>query len=78
VMIEPPRDCRGAGVLEIDDGIFVAVELRFVEERAGAMDEAGELEIDVAADALAVKAREQRGRRSSVKTLVVVKDPDSQ
>jgi hypothetical protein len=42
-MIEPPRDLRRTRIFEIDDGIFVAVEMRFVEERSGAMQEAGKL-----------------------------------
>ncbi len=78
VMIEPPGNLGGTGVLEIDDRIFVAVELLFIKQRAGTVDQSGEFEIDVAADALTIETREQRGRRSSVKTLVVIENPDSQ
>ena len=37
VMVEPPRDLGRTGVLEIDDGILVTVEMGFVKERSGAM-----------------------------------------
>jgi hypothetical protein len=78
VMIEPPGDFGRAGVFEIYDGIFVAVELILVEERAGPMKQAGVHKLDVAADALSVETGEQGGGAGSVKTLVVIKDSDSQ
>ncbi len=40
VMIEPPGDFGRRGVLEVDDGVLVAGEIGFVEEGAGAVDEA--------------------------------------
>ena len=61
VVIEPPGDVRRTGVFEIDDRIFVAVELLFIEQRSRAVNQTGELEVDVTADAFSVKAREQRG-----------------
>src|SRR5215469_2673209 len=70
VVIEPPGDFGRTGVLEIDDGVFVAVKLPLVKESAGAMQQSGELEIDVIADSLPVKTRKQRRRRGAVKTLV--------
>ena len=78
VVVEPPGNFGRAGIFEVDDGILVAVELLFVEQRAGAVDQAGEHEVGVAANALAVEAGEQRGGGSSVKTFVVIEDPDSQ
>ena len=42
VMIEPPGDFGRAGILEVDDGVFVAIELLFIEQCAGAMQQAGE------------------------------------
>ena len=77
-MIEPPGDIGRTGVLEIHDGILVAVELLFVEERACAVDEPRKFELHVTANSFAVKTREQGGRRSSIKTLIVIKDPNSQ
>ena len=78
VMIEPPGDFWRAGVLEIDDGVLVAIELLLIEQRAGAVNQARELKFGVAADALPVKAGKQRGRRSSVEALVVIKNANSQ
>ncbi len=78
VMVEPPGNFGRAGVFEVDDGVLVAVELLFIEQRSGAMDEAGELELGIAADALAVKAGKQRGGGGSVKAFIVIEDPNSQ
>jgi hypothetical protein len=78
VVIEPPGDFGRTGILEIDNGILVAIELVFVEERAGAMQQAGVNEFHIAANAFAVETREQRSRGSAVKTFVVIKDPHSQ
>jgi hypothetical protein len=77
-MIEPPRDIRRTGILEVDDGVLVAIELLFIEQGSRTMDEASEFEVDVAADALAIEAREKRRRGSPIKAFVVIKDPNSQ
>src|SRR5579872_2198395 len=78
VMIEPPRDFRRTGVLEVDDGVLVAIELLIIKQRTRAVDETGENEVGVLADTLAVEARKQRGGGSPVKALVVIENPDSQ
>src|SRR5579859_5307725 len=78
VVVEPPGDLVRAGVLEVDDGVLVAVELALVKQRTGAMDEAAELEGDVFADAVAIEAREDGGRARAVETLIVEEDPDLQ
>src|ERR1035441_3220867 len=78
VMIEPPGDLGGAGILEIDDGILVAVELLLVEKSSGAMQQAGIDEVHIAADSFPIETGEQGGRACAVKTLVVIKDPHSQ
>src|SRR5208337_5420345 len=75
MMVEPPGYARRRRVFEIDYGVLVAGEVLFVEERAGAMHQAHVFELGVLADALAVKAREQRGRAGPVETLVVIEDP---
>jgi hypothetical protein len=77
-MIEPPSDIGRTGVLEVDDSVFVSVKLLFVKERACAVDESRKFELHVTPNPFAVKTREQGGRRSSIKTLVVIKDPNSQ
>ena len=78
VVIEPPRDVWRGRVLEIDDGILVAGELALVKKRTGAMDQAVILISGACGDALAVEAREQRGRASSVETFVVIENANPQ
>ena len=56
VMVEPPGDFWRTGILEVDDSVLVAVELIFIEQRSGAVDQAGEDELGVAANAFAIKA----------------------
>ncbi len=76
MMVEPPRNLRRTGVFEVDDGVLVAVEVGLIKERPRAMQQAGEDKLSVFADALAIKAGEQRGGGSSVETLVVVEDSE--
>src|SRR5208283_5022156 len=76
VMVEPPGDARRRRILEIDNGILVAGEVVFIEERPGAMHQAHILKLSVLANALAIEAREQRGRAGTVETLVVIEDPN--
>jgi len=78
VMIEPPGKLRRTGILEIDDGVFVAIELDVLEQRPGAMQQPGEGEFGVGANALAVKAGKQCGRGCAVETFVVIKNLNSQ
>jgi hypothetical protein len=77
-MVEPPGDGGRAGIFEIDDGVLITVELILVEQGAGSMYEAGEEELGVTADALAIETREDGGGGGSVEAFVVIKDPDSQ
>lgn len=74
MMIKPPCDFGRTGILEVDDGIFVSVEIRFVEQRSRAMQESGEGKVGVFANPLTIKAGEKRGGGCSIETLVVVED----
>ena len=58
VVIEPPGDFGRGGIFEVDDGVFVAGEVGFVKEGAGAVDEAAKLVGGVGADALLVETAE--------------------
>src|ERR1700731_2300297 len=78
MMVEPPCNFRRVRILEIDDGILLTVEMRFVKQRSSAMEQPGKLKVHIAADALAVEAGEERRRRRSVETLVVVENFDFQ
>src|SRR5579872_4469330 len=73
-MIEPPGDFGRAGIFEIDDGIFIAIEIGFVEKRTRAMQQARVNKVDVIADAFGIKARKKRSRRCAVKTSIVIKN----
>jgi hypothetical protein len=77
-MVEPPGNFRGAGILEVDDGILVAIEFCFVEERSSPVQQPAENEFRVVANSLPVETRKQGRRAGAVKTLVVVEDLDSQ
>ena len=78
MMVKPPRNLWRSGILEVDDGILVAIKIGYIEERARAMHQPGELEVHVRPDAFAVEAGKQRRRGRPVKTLAVKKDPDLQ
>src|SRR5581483_5201713 len=78
MMVKPPRDFRRAGILEVHDGVFVAIEFRFVEKRTGAMQQAAENKVGVFADSFLIKTREEGSRARPIKTFVVVKNFDSQ
>jgi hypothetical protein len=78
MMVEPPGNARRWRVFEIDDGVFVAGKLTLVKERTSAMDQAMVLVRGGGRDTLPMKAREQRGRASSVETFVVIEDANPQ
>jgi hypothetical protein len=78
VMIKPPRDLGRAGILEIDDGVLIAVELLLVKQGARPVDKASELEFRITANALAVKAGKQCSRGRSIKALIVIENANSQ
>ena len=78
MMVEPPGNFGRTGVLEVHDGVFVAIKLLLIEQRPGAVQQAGENEGDIVSDPLPVKAREEGGRRCPVKAFVVIEDPNFQ
>jgi len=77
-MVEPPGNLGRTRLLEVDDSVLVTVELVFIEQSTGAVHETGELEFGIAANALPVETRKQRGRGGPVKAFVVIKHPYSQ
>src|SRR5215467_12563261 len=74
-MVKPPGDPGRRRIFEVDDRVLVSIKILFIEQRTGAMDQSGELEIDIGTDTLAVKAGKQRRRSSAVKTFAVKEDP---
>src|ERR1700722_467495 len=71
VVIEPPGQLRRARILEIHDGVFIAVKRSIFERMRRLVGHARVVKIGVAIYAVAIKAGENRGRRSPVKTLVM-------
>ena len=78
MMVEPPGNLGRTGVFEVDDDVLVAVEFLVIEQRPGAVNQAGKNELGVAANALAIEAGKQRGGGGSVKAFVVIENPYSQ
>jgi hypothetical protein len=78
MMVEPPGDFRGAGLFEIDDGIFLTIKVLLVKQSAGAMQQARENKLNVAANPFAIETREQRSGRSPIKAFVVIEHPNFQ
>src|SRR5580700_10681358 len=78
MMVEPPGDFRRRGIFEIDDGVFVAIEMRFVKQRSRPMHKSGEDKLGILANALAIKTGKDGGGRRAVETFVVIEDSDFQ
>src|SRR5690349_3260628 len=77
MMVEPPGEPKGIRILEIHDGIFVAVEDAVFERLRGLVRHAGETKVRVRMDALAVETRKDGCGRRAVETFVVEADLDS-
>jgi hypothetical protein len=73
-MIKPPREARIAGVFEIHNCIFIAIELDIKEELPGTMCQPLILESGVLADFGAIEVGEYRRGRQTIETVVVEKD----
>jgi hypothetical protein len=76
MMVEPPGNARRGRILEIHNGIFVAGEILIIEEGTRTVHQPLVFEVDVLANALAIKARKKCRRAGPVETLVVIKDFD--
>ena len=78
MVVEPPGDFWRTGILEIYNGIFIAIEIALVKEGPGAVQQAAENKLNVIAYPLPVKTREQRGGGSAVEAFVMVKNTNFQ
>src|SRR5579885_1207949 len=72
MMVEPPRQLVRRAVLEINDGVLVAVEHRLVEERARRVQQRRVRDFGFAVDARAVEAREGCGGGHAVEAVAVI------
>ena len=59
MVVEPPGDFGGTGILEVYDRIFVAIKMALIEQGSGAMQQSAVNEFDIIADALSVKPGEE-------------------
>jgi hypothetical protein len=72
MMVEPPGQPRVGGVLEIHDGIDVAVEISGLEKLVGFVGQAGESEFGRGIKFGFDKAAEKRRRGRAVETMIVI------
>ena len=76
MMVKPPGDLRRSRILEVDNGVNVAGEVILVEKGSGAMYQSVEFKRGFGVDSLVIKTAEERSRAGTIKTLIVVKDPN--
>ena len=74
MMIEPPGQARVGGVLEVHDGVFIAIEQRVLEYLGGFVRHARIGKLCIRMDPVLHKTAEVGRRRSSVETVIVVQD----
>ena len=72
MMVEPPGQARIGGVLEIDNGVHVAVEISGLKQLVGLVGEAGEREFGAGIELGFDKAAEKRRRGRAVETMIVI------
>src|SRR5206468_10690189 len=77
VMIEPPRQAVGAGILEVDDGVLIAVENIRLEKLAGPVHQAAVTELRLGVDRGPIKTGEESRGAGAVKALVMETHSDS-
>ena len=75
MMIEPPRQPFIGAILEIDDRIFVAVELFAIECISRSVHRRRVENVRIRVDFRAIELGKYRGRRHSVETIAVIKYP---
>jgi hypothetical protein len=56
MVIKPPGYIWGTGILKIDYGVLVAIEILFIEKRAGPVQQPRKNELHVVANSLPVEA----------------------
>jgi hypothetical protein len=71
-MVEPPGKPRIAGVFEIHDGVFVAVEQPRLEELRSSMGHSRVSKFRIRVNSPRDEAAEKGSRRCPIKTMVVV------
>jgi hypothetical protein len=77
MVVEPPGDFGRVRVLEIDDGVFVAIEQAGSPRLRSPVGHAGEAELRRGIEFFLVKAVEKSGGGGAIKTAVVETQPDA-
>ena len=75
MMIEPPSEARIGGVLEVHDGIDVAIEKAGLEQLRSLVGQARKFELSVGIKLGFQEPREERRGGRSVEAMVVIEDP---
>src|SRR5215831_17051099 len=75
VVVKPPRQAGIAGVLEIDDGVFIAVEQVGVEGLGSPVSHARVPELGGRVNRPVNEAAEKCGRGRAIEAMVVVEHP---
>jgi hypothetical protein len=75
-MVEPPGDFGRIRVLEINDGIFVAVEETLFPRVLGLMSHPAEVEFGLGIKAFPVKAVKKRRGSSAIETAIMETQSD--
>jgi hypothetical protein len=77
MMVEPPGDLGRAAIFEIDDGVLDSLEVRFIEELIGAVEETFVGKLRLRVDVAAEEVAENGCRTGPVKTAIVIEDADA-
>ena len=74
MVVEPPGEPFGRGILEIHDRVFVAIEHFQIKKRTRPVKQPGILNLCFRVDTFFIEAREGGGRRNAVKTMTVIEE----
>jgi hypothetical protein len=72
MMIKPPGQFFRWCILEIDDGVLVAIKQIHVKEVSGPVQQTAVINFRFRVDAFFVKARESGGRGHAIETVTVI------
>ena len=73
MVVEPPRERRMGRVLEIDDGVLIAVEQTVLKKLIGLVRHAGVLEAGEGVQMVVIELAEEGSRGRAVEAMVMVK-----
>src|SRR5260221_2930933 len=76
VMVKPPGDFRRIGVLEINDGVFVAIEQALFPRMLGLMGHPAEAEFGLGIEVLPIKAVKKRRGSGAIETAIMETQSD--